>query len=117
MPIHQNTSSLSAIYKGSSQLSKVYAGSTQIWPDAFTAYDLDFLVIGGGGRGGYAENNNQAGGGGAGGFVSSVDEGVETISAAGITITVSVGAGGVSVTDRNNPQNNGNASYFSFSGI
>jgi hypothetical protein len=74
MPIHQNTSSLSAIYKGSSQLSKVYVGSTQIWPDAAPALEVDFLIVGGGGGGSPVSNNSgyqHYGGAGGGGVVTS----------------------------------------------
>ena len=115
MSIYRGTSELLAVYKGGTQLSKIYAGTTQIFPQPFTAYNLEWLVVAGGAPGGYSRTNDDAGGGGAGEFRDSATQGPQSISFAGITIQVVVGAGSTSVTNHQISQNNGNDSYFTYS--
>ena len=96
----------------------VYSGATQGWiPNSdddvtnegtFTPYDIDFLVVAGGGGGG----QDGAGGGGAGGFRTST----QTISST-ITITTTVGDGGVAGSAGVSAGSSGSDSSISGSGL
>jgi hypothetical protein len=117
-------------------VSIVYSGSTQGWiPTSDDDVSLetpqfsgvtDFLVIAGGGSGGFGQAGGEsASGGGAGGYRNSYNsessggggsaESSLTLTQ-GETYTITVGAG-ASASPRNGPQNNGNNSSISGTGI
>ena len=94
-----------------------YDGSN--WVPFSTTTEFDFLVVAGGGAGGSGGNNAGAGGGGAGGYRCSVTGELSGGSAvaepkqlleAGVSYTVTVGAGGAGAADL--PGAAGNISRF-----
>ena len=112
----QGFTSPNPVYNTSGQSVKlIYSGATKGWipnvDDDVTletpqTYDIDFLVVAGGGGSG----RGNIGGSGAGGLRTATESGVST----GVTITVTVGAGGTYA----NPQGtNGSVSSFSGTGL
>ena len=98
----------------------VYSGSTQGWipiNDGATAmetpqtYSASYLVVAGGASGG----KDQAGGGGAGGLLTNVGGAAITLNG-GTTYTITVGAGGATLTSAGRG-NAGSNSVLSGSGI
>jgi hypothetical protein len=108
----QGVTSPNPEYNTSGQsVSIIYSGATKGWipisdddvtDESIVPLEISYLVVAGGGSGGAAN----AGGGGAGGYLTNY--GVSTITLQeGEVYTITVGAGGASVT--NSPATNGNA--------